>query len=148
MYAENALNLLTLLETVPALAVNSGLAAGGRASDPSMIHIPLPCAWVIMADDKPNDPPTGSNPAGQVVSTDYIVMLHVPYTSQADLLANQLPLLEAAVTAVRGKAVSKRSKMEILRTETRPCKSRQTCLRTTLQRYWLHLILGENYGFQ
>lgn len=110
MYAENALNLLTLLETVPALAVNSGLAAGGRASDPSMIHIPLPCAWVIMADDKPNDPPTGSNPAGQVVSTDYIVMLHVPYTSQADLLANQLPLLEAAVTAVRGKQSAKGQK--------------------------------------
>jgi hypothetical protein len=103
MYAENALNLLNLLTSVPALAANAGLAAGGRASDPSMIHVPLPCAWLLLAEDKPNDAATGSNPAGQVVSTDFIVMLHIPYVSQADLLANQLPLLEATIAAVRGK---------------------------------------------
>lgn len=103
MYTENAQNLLALVETVPALVKTSGLAVGGRATDPAMASIPLPSAWVILADDKPRDPETGSNPDGQVVITTYVVMVYVPYISQADLIANQLPLLESVMKAVRGK---------------------------------------------
>lgn len=103
MYTENAQNLLSLVETVPALVKTSGLAVGGRSTDPAMASIPLPSAWVILADDKPRDPETGSNPDGQVVITTYVVMVYVPYISQADLITNQLPLLESVMKAVRGK---------------------------------------------
>jgi hypothetical protein len=102
MYAENAQNLLALLETVPSLVNTSGLAVGGRAPDPAMSRIPLPSAWVILADDKPQDAETGSNPAGQAVHTTYVVMIYVPYINQSDLIANQLPLIESTVKAIRG----------------------------------------------
>lgn len=102
MYTQNAQNLLALVETVPAIANAAGLAVGGRASDPAMASIPLPSAWVILAEDKAHDPATGFNPAGQVVISTFVVMVYVPYVSQADLIANQLPLLESVVKAVRG----------------------------------------------
>lgn len=104
MYADNAQNLLALIETVPALVKSSGLAVGGRSSDPAMANIPLPSAWVILAEDKPRDAETGSNPDGQVVISTFVVMVYVAYISQADLITNQLPLLEATMKAIRGKA--------------------------------------------
>ena len=110
MYSENAAALLALAQTVPTVATSVGMATGGRATDPAMTNVPLPCVWLVMSDDKPHDPSTGSNPAGQVVITTYVLMVHVPYVSQADLLGTQLPLLESIVAAIRGQQAPKGQK--------------------------------------
>lgn len=99
MYSENAQHLFDLLQTVPTL--KSGLAVGGRADDPAMTKIPLPSAWVLLHNDEP-EPAGAMNPAGQVVKNIFVVVVYVPYISQADLIATQLPLLESVMKVVRG----------------------------------------------
>ena len=110
MYSENAAALLTLAESVTGLTNSVGMATGGRATDPAMTNVPLPCVWLVLASDKPHDPATGSNPTGQVVTNTFVLMVHVPYISQADLLSAQLPLLESIVATIRGQQAPKGQK--------------------------------------
>jgi hypothetical protein len=102
MIAENLKALLDLIGSVPALAQSTGIALGGQAPDPSLSKIALPAAWVLHASDKPLDADGSIVPAVQASQFDYVVAIYLPYVSQSDMLAVQLPLLEAVITAVRG----------------------------------------------
>lgn len=102
MIAENAQHLLSMVQSVPLLAQKSGFAVGGQAPDPGLSKIPLPAAWVILSGDKCGDDDEKMRPAIEVVTLTFVVMLYVPYLGQSDLLANQFPLLEQVIQAVRG----------------------------------------------
>lgn len=102
MFAEAAQDLLTQVQTVAALAEATGMAVGGRDIDPSMSKLPLPAAWVVLTQDRSNDPMTPVNMGGQTLLVTYSVLVYVPYTSQSDLITNQLPLLESVIKAVHG----------------------------------------------
>lgn len=107
MIAENAANLVGLIRSVPSLANSAGFAAGGKAPDPALTKIPLPAAWVLYIGDKPNEPSTGANPAGQTLTANFVVMLYIPYVSETDLETNQYPLLEAVIQSIRGQQAPK-----------------------------------------
>ncbi|MGZ3307272.1 MAG: hypothetical protein ACXU85_01805 [Xanthobacteraceae bacterium] len=102
MIAENAEHLLSLVQSVPQLAEKSGFAVGGQVPDPGLSKTPLPAAWVILSGDQCADNDASLRPAIEVVEMTFVVMLYVPYLGQADLLANQFPLLEAVIKAARG----------------------------------------------
>ena len=102
MYAQNAQDLLTKIATVPALSASVGLSVGGQTPDPAMSKIPLPAAWVLLADDIAKDPDTGLIPMIQHLNLTYVVMIYLPYIGQSDLLTNQYPLLEAVRSAIHG----------------------------------------------
>lgn len=93
-----ASDLMTKLGAVTGLSI--GMALGGRDPDPSMTKIPLPAAWVLLAEDKPNDPETALVPTSQMLLVDYVVMAYVPYISQSDLINTEFPLLRAIRTAI------------------------------------------------
>lgn len=101
------LDIYTKIQTLPALASSTGLTLGGKEPDPGMTKIPLPAAWVLIpaADnmnigDLENRPPSLAN-----VRLQQSIFLHLPYISQTDLLANQVPLLESVVATVQGTSV-------------------------------------------
>jgi hypothetical protein len=103
-----ALDLFTKIVAIPALATSTGLAIGGKEPDPGMTKIPLPAAWILLAQfdnenlgSLTNRPPTVAN-----VRAQYGVFLYLPYKSQADLIANQLPLVEQVVQAVQGTPIA------------------------------------------
>ncbi|MDE2097773.1 MAG: hypothetical protein KGL39_11030 [Patescibacteria group bacterium] len=103
MIAECANQLFTLISAVPGLTTSTGMTVGGKSPDPGMTKIPLPAAWVLPVsgtslDDMRNPLP----PTIAMIEQEFAVMLHVPYTSQSDLIANQLPLLENVIKAVQG----------------------------------------------
>lgn len=102
MLAECAQHILGQVQTVPVLANSAGMAVGGRDIDPAMTKLQLPAAWVVLTQDRSNDPMTGVNPGGQTLLLFYSVLIYVPYTSQSDLITNQLPLLESVIKAVHG----------------------------------------------
>ena len=109
MIAENAADLVAKVTSVPALTSSAGLAVGGKGSDPGLLKIPLPAAWVMYTKDDVDEAPFGHGgsqpgmvPSQQVVMLTCSVLIYLPYASQADLLETQLPLLEAVVNAVRG----------------------------------------------
>ncbi len=93
-----ASDLLTKLLAVPTMS--GGMAVGGKPPDPAMTKIPLPAAWVLLGEDKADDVETALVPQFQSLLITYIVMIYVPYLSQADLINTQLPLLRAARSAI------------------------------------------------
>ena len=105
--ANGVQDIFTKISALPALASSTGLTVGGHAPDPGMTKMPLPAAWVLFSEaDNQNTgqllnlPPRQPNVLMQVT-----VMLHIPYTSQSDLIAVQYPLLESVVAAVQGTSV-------------------------------------------
>jgi hypothetical protein len=107
MIAENSAHLVSLIQGIAVLSKSTGLAAGGRTPDPGLLKIPLPAAWVLYAGDKPNEPQTGFNASNQVLTANYVVMIYIPYISAADLEANQYPMIEAVIQAIRGQQAPK-----------------------------------------
>ncbi|MGC9237759.1 MAG: hypothetical protein ACP5GF_12810, partial [Thiomonas sp.] len=104
MIAECAQDLFTKIGALGPLASSVGLAIGGKEPDTGMAKLPLPAAWILPAsgvnkipDNFLQQPPTKS---WQLAT--YVVLLHVPYGAQSDLVANQYPLLENVVVAVHG----------------------------------------------
>jgi hypothetical protein len=71
-----------------------------------LLKVPLPAAWVSLKTDQVDEqdythgPASGLIPASQQMMATYTAMLFVPYADDADLLAVQLPLLEAVANAV------------------------------------------------
>jgi hypothetical protein len=99
-----AQDVFTKISALPALAQSTGLTVGGQEADPGLTKIPLPAAWVLFTGANnqntgilENRPPTLSN-----VLIEQTVMLHLPYESQSDLIAVQLPLMEAVINAIQG----------------------------------------------
>lgn len=92
------------LDAIPALNGKVGAALGGRGSDPGLSKAPLPCAWVLVSGAQP----IGQNNAGMVpksavyTKVDVVVVLMVPYASQADLIGAQMPLIEDCIASLRG----------------------------------------------
>ncbi len=103
MIAEAAQQLFSLVQAIPALASSTGLAAGGKTPDPGGTKMPLPFAWIV-ADGAENtqDISRPLVPVNATTRIGYSVILYVPNIGQADLIANQFPLLEAIVQAVHG----------------------------------------------
>lgn len=100
-----AADLMSKLSTVPALSNSAGMQVGGTASDPSMTKIPLPAAWVLLGNDAPVDNETGSVPVMQVLLIEYVVLVYVPYVSEADIINTQIPLLRSARASIHGTSV-------------------------------------------
>jgi hypothetical protein len=110
MISENAADLVARVTSVPALTASAGFALGGRGSDPGLVKIPLPAAWIMFGKDQVDEAPYGTSqtgggglvPTGENIQQIFSVVIYVPYLSQDDLLNVQFPLLEAVITAVRG----------------------------------------------
>ena len=106
MITEQAADLVARVRTVPALALRVGLALGGQQVDPNLIKVPLPAAWVMYLHDQVDEVPGASSspylvPATQVMLATFGIIIYVPYISEADMLATQLPLLELVIKAVK-----------------------------------------------
>lgn len=103
--AANLADIANKVRTVPALSANSGLALGGRGADPGLARVPLPAAWVLFHGDADDDeaasrPHARFIPSSQSLLLTVSLMIYVPYTSEADLLTVQLPLLRAVRGAI------------------------------------------------
>ncbi len=106
--SDTAQDIFTKVSSIPALANSTGLTVGGQAPDAGLTKVPLPAAWVLLSSLTnentgllANVPPTVANTVLQQT-----IMLHVPYISQSDLITNQLPLLEAVITAIQGTTIA------------------------------------------
>ena len=102
-----SLDIFTKISSIPALAQTTGLTVGGQTPDPGLTKIPLPAAWIVLSEftnqntgQLENLPPRLSN-----VLLQQTVMLHVPYTSQSDLINKQYPLMEQVIQAIQGTPV-------------------------------------------
>jgi len=103
MIAECAKDLYDKVQAISALAASAGLAVGGKEGDPGMTKIPLPAAWILAHNGVTTLPPTdGQVKQKTTAQLVYVVMLHVAYISQSDLINNQLPLLQAIINKVHG----------------------------------------------
>ena len=103
MIAENAADLYTKVQAIPALSASTGITLGGKAPDPGMTKIQLPAAWVLPDDGETvQDDRVGQLPRLANARLSYLVMLYLPYSSQSDLIANQFPLLEQVIATVNG----------------------------------------------
>ncbi len=109
MIVENLQDLVSKVRSVEALSSSSGLALGGKGTDPGLVKIPLPAAWIMYAKDDVDEEPFGhsSHPPGMVPSFETLlitcsILIYVPYISEEDLLTTQFPLLESVPLAIRG----------------------------------------------
>ena len=103
MLAECVTDLFNKVNAIPSLAATVGLTIGGKAPDPGMTKVPLPAAWVISkaaASTLDKGAPVVSRNLPCLLN--FAVLLYIPYTSQADLVTNQLPLLESVIKSVHG----------------------------------------------
>ncbi len=100
-------DIFAKVSAIPALSATTGLTVGGQEPDPGLTKIPLPAAWIVLSEftnqntgQLENLPPRLSN-----VLLQQTVMLHVPYTSQSDLINKQYPLMEQVIQAIQGTPV-------------------------------------------
>lgn len=110
MISENARDLVNRITTLPALEASTGLALGGKGTDPGMLKVPLPAAWVMFTTDDAAEAPFGNSgyqpglvSESQVMSLTFHVLVYIPYISQEDLLNVQFPLLESIARTVHAK---------------------------------------------
>lgn len=100
------------VETVTVLAQATSLSIGGRSVDPGLLLIPLPAAWIVFKNDQVDEeqyqhgPSSGLVPRSQVVMATIAVTVFIEYLDDADLLANQFPLLERVAEAVHATEIS------------------------------------------
>ena len=110
MIAENAADLLARVKSIAALTNSAGLAIGGRAGDPSLLKIPPPAAWILFGGDQVDEDPhtaggrggPGMVPGVEVILAIFRVLVYVAFIDDNDLIANQYPLLELVIRAIRG----------------------------------------------
>ena len=106
MIAALAADLLAKFRTVPALENSASLSIGGRSSDPGLVKVPLPVAWLTFSRDASDEqsyehgPASGMIHAAPLMIATFSATIFVPYLSDDDLLSTQYPLLLAAVNAV------------------------------------------------
>jgi hypothetical protein len=100
MIAELAQDLINKIKTVTVLGDRIGMAAAGGATDPSMASVPLPAAWLLFESDSIEV--TYQGPV-QDITYNFSLALHVSYSSQSDLINNQLPTIETIARSVSGK---------------------------------------------
>lgn len=111
MIAENVADLIDRVKSVSALTASASIFLGGHGTDPALLKIPLPAAWVRYEQDSPDEAPYSTSsgagpaivPASQVCLAMCSVIIYVPYVSESDLLTTQYPLLEQVIAAIHGK---------------------------------------------
>lgn len=108
MIADLGADLIAKVQSITSLALSSSLTLGGRATDPGMLKMSVPCAWVSMKGDAEDESSlsalSGSSlvPATQIMLGTWAVTIFVPYVDDTDLIATQYPLLEAVRDAIHG----------------------------------------------
>lgn len=108
MISEVVRDLVTKVSSVASLENSTGAALGGKGTDPGLVKLPLPAAWVMYAKDDVDEEPfghgrgPGSVPGREVVLATCSVLIYVPYTTQDNLLDVQFPLIESVITTIRG----------------------------------------------
>lgn len=108
MIAEIAADLVARVKSVPALAASASLSLGGHGTDPALLKIPLPAAWVRYEGDSVDEAPYSTSsgggmaiiPESQLMLCMASVIIYLPYISEADMIDNQYPLLEEVIHAV------------------------------------------------
>ncbi len=100
MLAELAQDLLTKLQSIPALATSSGLDLVGDMPDPGAARVVPPAAWVIPKDWENFEDDAAILPAPAPNGRhEFVVGLYLPTTAQ---IATQLPLLNSVIDAIHG----------------------------------------------
>lgn len=105
MIAECAADLLAKVRTVPALAGSASLSIGGKSSDPGLVKIPLPAAWVTLKTEISDEQsyehgPSSGHVGPALMMATFCVTVFIPYLDDDDLLTVQFPLLQDIILAV------------------------------------------------
>jgi hypothetical protein len=103
--AEAAADILAKVRTVSGLEINTSLTVGAKSGDPGLVKIPLPAAWIVFGKEINDDQSYTHGPAHGVISAQptlalFAVTIFMPYTTDAEMLATQYPMLDAVVAAV------------------------------------------------
>ena len=108
MIAESIADLLARVRSVPVLATSTGLFLAGKGADPTLQGISMPGANVVFTQDQVDEDPytpsgrgPGRVPAQEVILSTHSVFIYLQNTNETDLLAVQLPVIEAVILAVK-----------------------------------------------
>jgi hypothetical protein len=107
--AECLSDLAARINTVPSLAGKVGINLLGRGADPGLVNSPLPVCTVTFSHQQVDEKSivstsrdtSGSIPAQENLLTTYMAIIFVPNGDGNDYLTVELPLLEAAIRAVK-----------------------------------------------
>jgi hypothetical protein len=107
--AEAAADIMAKVRTVSGLEINTSLTVGAKSGDPGLVKIPLPAAWIVFGKEINDDQSYTHGPAHGVISAQptlalFAVTIFMPYTTDAEMLATQYPMLDAVVAAVHATA--------------------------------------------
>ena len=79
-----------------------GLAVGATSIDPTMQKVVTPAAWVVFTGDQ-----TLSNldqgECNPTVKMEFVIKVFLQYSTEADLIANQYPLLSELISTISGR---------------------------------------------
>lgn len=95
-------DLFEKISAAPGFSGKAGLHLVGAAVDPSAARMPLPAVAIVFGEMMPTEPAGHMASTSRTFKLSYSVRLFMPNVSQADLVANQLPLIEQLVRAVQG----------------------------------------------
>lgn len=107
MIAELSADLLTAVKEIASnkfgiTLKRVGLAVGAKSIDPTLQKVQLPAAWVVyIGDQNLSALDQGECPA--FTKTDFIIKVFMEYSTEADLIANQYPLLEELINTINGR---------------------------------------------
>lgn len=79
-----------------------GLAAGAKGTDPTMSKVTTPAAWIVfIGDQNLSSQLEGECPT--FAKLEFIIKVFMDYKSEADMIANQYPLLTELITTLNGR---------------------------------------------
>lgn len=96
-----AQDIVTRINTVPALQSRVGLAVGGTENDPVNRELPHPGVWILYVGDSLIANPE-MNACNELIKLNFVVKVITDYDDQSGLINTQLPLLHDIVQVVRG----------------------------------------------
>lgn len=79
-----------------------GMASGGKNLDPLMTKSIRPACWIVFLNDQNVDAQDNQGSCGSMFKYTFVVKILLDYSTEEDLLTNQLPVLEAVQLAVNG----------------------------------------------
>lgn len=79
-----------------------GLAAGAKGMDPTMSKVQTPAAWVVFIGDQ-NQSISNEGECPTFTKLNFIVKVFMDYTTEADLITTQYPLLVEVITTINGR---------------------------------------------
>jgi hypothetical protein len=103
MITELAQDLINRIIEVPAFEQRVGMMVGGTEADPNMTKSPFPFAWVIYGGSAQAGEAREGGKVYRETKFLFNVSIGLKYgISEADILNNQLPVLEAVQQSVAG----------------------------------------------